>query len=472
MPFIVDIYPASFKVEAAAALGLAINERKSRGFPGRRQHEEIETLARLSLPLYTATWESGPGGCQGLVVDPQGLLTGRLEFDLSPVGPTRESLNEMGEESFLTYCQQLIDQAYEVYPEMVEVPGLVSEPEEVKPLLKEDQEPAVDAGLEQPLTPDQVVEDLKQKLQDYHDGAESWKRLRQELLAHRDRLTQNLNKEATEAREASDEALDELQQEVGSAIAVRRQEIEDAREEARREHRKHKEILEQELKRFKKEYQQSGEEFWRDKIKDEEERLAQYDQKLNETLSQLDEEERKFTRSQEKRINDFHEERKKRLDEFEQRLQRLNKVMAETEKSIEFRLERFARQPKKVADLTVNLLEEQCETSFPLIFYAALYPGGRWQVFPPQQLSQQGIKGKFTRFIGVTNLPFRSASRLGEELAEKLQSTIPGHTLEKHLKESNLLSSSDFVKEAKAGLSQLIDRKEVDAKHSGMFDEF
>ena len=39
MPFVVDLLPPSPKVEAAAALGLAMDNRKSKGLFSRKQYE-------------------------------------------------------------------------------------------------------------------------------------------------------------------------------------------------------------------------------------------------------------------------------------------------------------------------------------------------------------------------------------------------------------------------------------------------
>jgi len=474
MPFVTDSYSSSAKMEAVAALGMAVNARKSRGFPGRRKQEEVQALVRISLPLQAATWQSGEGGCTGLVVDPQGLLTGKVEFELPASDPGMEMQQNPGEEEFLSFCQKIADFARDFSPETLEVTGLITRPEEAAPLLKEDDQErqTVTSWLEQTVSTEEVLELLQQKISDYHNSAQAWTNLKQEALAYRDHLAGKIKQEAAEAREASDRALDELKQQVGSAIAARRQEIENSRENAHQEHQRQKELLQAELERFQKEFKETGEEIWRDKIKAEEKRMADNDRKLKDTLARLDDDERKFNRHQEERINKFHSEREKRLEAYEQRLKRLDTAVAEVEKAVDHRVDSCRRQNQKVADLVVTLPEEHCEKSFPVIFYAALFSGDRWQVFPPQEFSTRGIKGRVTRLMGLINLPFRPSSQLGEILAEKIQELIPGHVMEAGLLENNLLNDPGFVEEARAGLSLFIDQGALEKKHSGMFEGF
>lgn len=87
MPFIVDLLPPAADIEAAAALGLAMAERKSKGLFGRKQYEPIEVVARFALPLRTVTWTPGETTGRCLVFNPQGLVSGSIRFDLSPIFP-------------------------------------------------------------------------------------------------------------------------------------------------------------------------------------------------------------------------------------------------------------------------------------------------------------------------------------------------------------------------------------------------
>ncbi len=472
MPFVTDLYTPSREMEAAAALGMAVSNRKAKGFPGRRQYEELEVLTRFCLPLYAATWNQKQEGCTCVVIDPQGLLTGEIKFDLPPDGPPLEPGENLGEEEFISFCQKAADAAHHSHPETAEITGLVPEPEEAELLLKEDQQYSMEAKLEMAIEPVQVVEQLRQKLSEYDAGAEDWLKLKQKVLAYRDQMVQKINKAAEEAKESSNRALEELQQQVGSAIAARNQELEKIREKARQDHQRQKDTLQSELERFRRQYQETGEDYWREKIKAEEEGLAENDQKLQETLKELDEEEKQFTQSQQEKIDNFQEEKEKRMQAFQQRLDRLDNAVSALSEEINQRIDLCRQQYQRVNELTVSIPAHQAEKEYPVIFYAARYSGHRWQVFPPQVFNPKGLKGRFTKLIGLLHLPFRSAGRVGEVLAEKLEHMIPGHELENRLIEEDLLQNAQFVEEAKGGLSELINQGSVDKKHAQLFEEF
>ena len=100
-------------------------------------------------------------------------------------------------------------------------------------------------------------------------------------------------------------------------------------------------------------------------------------------------------------------------------------------------------------------------------FYAARYSGGRWQVFAPQQLGHRGLKGKLA---GLFNLPFRPSGSVGEELAGKIETLLPGHVLEENLAEMNLLEDPAFLSKARAGLARLIEQKQLHKKFTNLFE--
>jgi hypothetical protein len=470
MPFVTDIYPPSKEIEAAAGVGLAVGARKGKGFPGRRHYEAVEVLSRFSILLHTVAWEKGEEGCTGLVIDPQGLLSGAVRFDLAPGGPPADLNADLIEEDFVALCQQTARAASEFSAETVEIPGLVTEPEQVRPFLKDDGCGAAASGLAQTADASRVVEGLREKLAGYDAGAAAWTELKQKLFAYRDQLATKINEAAGEARAAAAKSQEELTAEVKAALAARRREAEAAGEEAREEHRKQQELIQSELERFQQRFQEKGEDYWRDKIKAEEQRLVENDKKLAATLDRLSAAERKYAGSQQERIKQFKAEVEKRLAAFDQRLNRLDSALAALDKGVDKRLERIREQQKKVAGLAVSLTVEQCGKEFPVVFYAARYSGDRWQLFPPQFLGGRGLKDKIAGLFGGFNLPFRSAGKVGEVLAGKIQALLPGHALEARLVELNLLEDPGFMDEAKAGLARLIDQGALSKNQAGLFE--
>lgn len=472
MPFVTDIYPPSKGIEAVAGLGLAVGARRSRGFPGRRQHEDIEVLGRFNLLLRTEAWEKGEESCSGLIIDPHGLLTGSVNFDLTTGGPQADVKDNMGEEDFIVFCQQLTRAATEFLSETVEVRGLIAEPEQVQAFLIEEMRDSIDTGMERVVDSEKITGELRQRMYDYGAAAEAWSLLRQKTYAFRDQQVFKINEAAHDAKTASNKTLEELNLQVKSTIASKRQEIDAAREDARLEHKKKKELYQSELERFHRQFKEEGDDYWREKIKIEEQGLAENDRKLEKMLEQLNDIEKKFAQSQQEKVALFKAEREKRFAAFDQRLKRLDTVLAGLEKAVDKRLECYREQQNKILGLLVSLTAEQCGKEFPVVFFAARYSGPRWQVFPPQLFGGRGIKGKFAGLMGDPNLPFRPAGKVAEELAEKLQSILPGHVLGARLEEQNLLNDSSFIREANAGLAELVDRGEVSRKYTNLFDGF
>ncbi|HPT34806.1 MAG: hypothetical protein WBK48_10265 [Dethiobacteria bacterium] len=469
MPFVVDIYPASRELEAAAAMGLALSARKGKGFPGRRQYEPVEVLARFTLPLCTATWEADDESCTALLIDPLGLLSGSLRFDLPPDAPPQDPILDSVEEDFVALCRRLAKTAADVQPQVEEVEGLVAEAGQVQALLQDDDGGAEPAGLEETVHPDRVVEKLRTRLAEYDGSAAAWTQLKQNILAHRDKLVLEINAAADEARAAGQERRAELETQVKAALAAKSKETELAGDKIREEYRKQKELLQSELERFQQQFRETGDEYWREKIKEEERRLAENEKKLASALEQLKEEERRFAAGQQERIHLFEQELEKRLAAFEQRLKRLNSAVAAFEKGVDKRLERFREQQQRISALAVSLDAGQCDREFPVVFYAARYPGNRWQVFPPQLFGSRGLRGKVAGLLGEINLPFRPAGKVAEALAAKIQALLPGHDLESRLVEQNLLKDPAFLEQAKTGLARLIDQGAVDKKYAHLF---
>ena len=228
-------------------------------------------------------------------------------------------------------------------------------------------------------------------------------------------------------------------------MAARRAEIAALQEEARQEHLNQKVLRQSELDRFHAAFNESGEAYWREKIKEEEERITVIDKKLADELERLNEAAQKYAASQEEQIISFKSETEKRLAAFEQRLKRLDTTLAGLDKGVEMRLKRYGEQQQKIAALALNLPASQCDRHFAVPFYAARFSGGRWQVFAPQQFGSRGIKGKLAGLFGDLNFPFRPSSSVGEELAAKIESLLPGHVLETNLAEQNLLKDPAFL---------------------------
>ncbi len=473
MPFVTDIYPPSKKIEALAGIGLAIAGRKGKGFTGKRDYEAVEVLGCFSVPLRTVTWDKGTDGCTGFVIDPQGLLTGVIRFDLIPGEPQAGLKENMGEDDFVRLCQQMTKDSTDFSPETLEFKGFITELEQVQSLLKADlQQNAVEAELEHSVDAPEIVERLGERLKEYDRDAAAWTELEQKIFAYRDYLTAKINESANESREASSRSLAELEQQVKSTIAAKSKETEEAREEARREQLKQKELLQSELERFREQFKEKGDNYWREKIRDEEQRMTKNEKKLAATLEKLNDADKRYAQAQKDRIKQFNAEKEKRLAAFDQRLKRLDTAVAGFAKGVEKRLESSREQHKKVAELTVVLTPEQCDAEFPVIFYAARYPDHRWQVFPPQLFGDRGIGGKLVGLIGGLNLPFRSATKVGDSLAAKIEDILPGHTLEAKLEEQNLLNDTEFIDEAKAGLAQLIDQGDLHKKHASLLESF
>ncbi len=472
MPFVTDIYPPTGQTEAVAGLALAVSARKGKGFPGKRQYEAVEVLSRFLVPLRTVVWERGEESCTGLLVDPQGLLTGSVRFDLTSVGPQAALKDDMGEEDFIALCQQVTKTAADFSAETMEITGLITEPEEARPLFSSGGPEVLAAALEQTVDSGQVTDILRKKLAEYGAADTAWVELKQNFFAFRDRHTEKIKDTADQAREAGSKSLEELEQQVKAAIASKRQETEGEREKAKAEHQKQKGLLQSEIERFQEQFRETGEEYWRDKIKAEEQRMAESDKKLAGTLDQLHKEELKYTENQQARIKQFIAAGEKRLASFDQRLKLLNAALSGLEKSIDKRLDGLREQHKKIAGITLSLSTEQCDQELPVVLYAARYPGDRWVIFPPQLFGRRGVRGVFTSLIGGINLPFRPAAKVGETLAAKLQALLPGHSLESMLVEQNLLKDPDFISDAKKGLAELIDQGEISKKQANLFDDF
>lgn len=472
MPFVTDIYPQSPKIEALAALGLALEGRKSKGFLGKRQHEVIEVLGSFSVPLRTASWDMGAEGCKGVVFSPQGLLTGQLRLDLLPADPQIKLEEKIGEEEFVDLCQKVTKQATDTKGEALEMPGLITEPDQVMDFLKDNIDSPAELELEHTVDGGKLVEQLRKIIDDFENSSSSWLELRQEIVSYRDNLTVKINEAIEEARAASSKSLTELEQQVKSAKSAKGKELDQSREKAREEHRKEKELLQQELERFREQFKETGDEYWREKIQAEEKRMTEIDKKLATALAEINEVEKKFASSQQERIKQFEAEKEKRFAAFQQRLKRLDVAVSGLERGIEKRVERNKEQQKRISSLAVSLTPDQCESVFQVIFYAARYPGNRWQVFPPQLYGSRGIKGKLSGLVGGLNLPFRSASKVGEQIAGKVLEMLPESALEKTLVEGNLMDNEEFIEVSKEGLLQLIDQGDINKKHASLLDDF
>src|SRR5690554_4396338 len=468
MPFIVDLITPSQDIEAASALSLAITQRKSKGLFGRKQHEPIQVLARLVLPLKTVAWT--PSGVQGrcLAFDPQGLVSGSIRFDLAADVPEFELDAETGEEAFIDLCQKWTKQATDHTPTTLEFTGLITQPDQVAPLLgNRDAEPV---ELEQKADIDGTLGELAQQLQSYEQAAQVWTELQQKVYTHRDALTVSLKQYAQEEREAGRESLAALKSQVETALATKASETEEAQASAQEDYQQRRDMLQEELARFQAGFKESGDAYWREQIKNAEKNISENHKAHKEKKQALEDEYKEFEKQQRERIHEFQQELDKRLAAYDARLQRLDTTLDGLSKGLEQRLAAYQQQPQRVLAATLELAADRVGQD-GAVFYAARYPGNRWQVFPPQVLGSRGILGAVTGLLGRLNLPFKPASKLAETLAENVQKLLPGSELEAQLVADNLLQGEDFLASAQTGLGRLIDQGQLDKKHADLFAE-
>lgn len=469
MPFVTDIDPPAKEYEAVASLGLAVGARKGKGLFGKRTYEPIEVLGQFSVQLATIAWEKGEEGSTALVVDPQALLKGSVKFDLSPEGPDVEVKEELGEDDFINICQNLTRSAGEFKAEIMEFPGLITDAAQAEPLLKNDSMGAVPANLEKTADPGKIVEDLRSKLAEFERGAKQWVKIKQKLFNYRDNLAQKIDEAQEEAKVANQKALEELEKKIKSSIAAKRKETDAEIEKARQGSAKTRNTLQTELDRAKQLFEENGEDFYRDNIKTIEQRLAEHDKKLEKEIADLENGHKKYAQEQQGQIKQFEADRNKKMASFDERRKKLDNTLDSLDKAVAKRAERSDEQYKKVSSLVVPLTPEQTDKEFPVVFYAARYPGDRWVVFPPQVFGGKGLLGKL---FGGSVVPFKPASKLGETMAAKLQDMVADHDLAKNIDENNLLKDEEYINQAKNGLAKLIDQGDLDKKHAELFEEF
>lgn len=471
MPFIVDLLPPAADIEAAAALGLAMAERKSKGLFGRKQYEPIEVVARFALPLRTVTWTPGETTGRCLVFNPQGLVSGSIRFDLSPDIPETDLDPEAGEEAFLDLCQGWTKAATEFTPSTLEFPGLIAVPEQVATLLDGAQEQLL-VDWEEKADSDGALQQLTDQLQAYTRAAQAWSELKQKAYAHRDILADKIQKWAEEERVAGEQSLADLTSQVETAIATRRAEADAALKAVQEEYQKRKDMLQEELNRFQEGFKESGDNYWRDQIKTAEKSMAENEKWFAKKRQELEDSYKEAEKQQQAKIREFQSELNKRLEAFALRQKRLDAALEGFSKGLERRLALYQQQPERVLAATLELSTQRAAQAHNAVFYAARYPGGRWLVFPPQVMGSRGILGAVSGLFGGLNLPFKPASKLAETLAERLQRQLPGTDLEGRLVEANLMEAEEFFVQAKAGLVKLIDQGKLDKKHANLFAEF
>ena len=470
MPFVVDLLPPAAGVEAAAALGLALGQRKSRGLFGRKQYEPLAVLARFGLPIKTVAWAPGENSGRCLVFDLQGLVSDTIQFALEPIIPQFELAPGIGEEVFLSLCQQWTKEATDFKPVSLNFTGLITQAEQAAPLLGgEDESLLVD--LEQRAQPEETVEQLSQHLTAYGKAAQAWTEVRQRVYSCRDALVAKIREQMTEDKEASAIALADLTSQVETAIAAKRGETEAALTTTAADFNQRRDMLLGELDRFQENYREKADNYWRDQIKNAENALSEHDK----TLAKRDQEIRtgfvEFERQQRTKIQEFNDALSKRQAAFESRLKRLDSTTDGFGKACDQRLAVYAQQPERVTAATLAISNERAQKNHNAVFYAARFSDGRWKVLPPQSLGSRGLKGAVSGLFGGLNLPFRSASKLGENLAGLLEKRLPGSELAQRLTEANLLGQEDFLLLAEAGLTDLIDQGKLDKKYTDIFKQ-
>lgn len=471
MPFVVDILPPAADIEAASALGLAMAGRKSKGLFGRKQYEAIEVIARFALPLKTVAWAPGETIGRCLVFNPQGLVSGSIRFDLAPSIPGTDLDPETGEEAFLELCQNWTKAATDFTPVTLEFPGLITVPEQVATLLEGAQEQLL-VDWEEKADIDGALQQLTEQLQAYTQASQTWNELKQKAYAHRDILADKIKQWAEEERRAGQQSLADLTDQVNAAIAARRAEVDAALQAAQQDYQKRKDMLQEELNRFQEGFKESGDNYWREQIKTAEKSMAENEKWLAKKRQELEDSFKEAEKQQQAKIREFQAELEKRLAAFAARQKRMDAALEGFDKGVERRLALYQQQPERVLAATLELSAQRTAQSHNAVFYAARYPGGRWQVFPPQAMGSRGILAAVSGLLGGLNLPFKPASKLAETLAERLQKQLPGTDLEGRLVQANLLETDEFFAQAKAGLVKLIDQGKLDKKYANLFAEF
>lgn len=471
MPFIVDLLPPSTKVEAAAALALAMDQRKSKGMFSRKQYEPIQVLARFGYPLKTVTWAPGETSGRCLIFDRQGLFPGSIQFALAADLPKLELDPETGEEAFLGLCAQWTKEVTNLTPVTLSFAGLLTQPDQTAPLLDGEEEELL-VGLEQKAKPEEALDQLSQQLEAYKEASALWADFKQKAYAHRDMLAARIQEYLNEDKEAGEKSLADLNSQVETAIAAKRAEVDEALAATAEEFKERRETLLAELERFQSSYKEKADNYWRDQIKTAEKTLSELDKTMAKKNGEIEAGFRDFEKQQRNKIQEHKGELAKRLSALENRLKRLGSAIDGFGKGYERRQTAYSQQPERVLAATLEISNERARKDHNTIFYAARYPGGRWQVFPPQSLGGRGIMGAVSGLFGGLNLPFKAASKLAENLAASLQKMLPNSKLAERLTEANLLAQPDFLPGAKAGLTNLIDQGKLDKKHANLFADF
>lgn len=470
MPFVVDLLPTSAKIEAAVALGLALDNRKSKGLFSRKQYEPIEVLARFALPLKTVTWAPGETSGRCLVFDLQGLVSGNIQFALSPEIPQLELDPETGEEAFLSLCQQWTKEITNLTPSTLSFTGLITQPDQAAPLLDGEDEILL-VGLEQKANPQEALDQLSQQLEAYKTAAEAWTEFKQKAYAHRDILAAKIQEFLQEEKAAGAKSLEDLTSQVETAIAAKRTATDADLATAGDEFKQRREMLQAELERAQEGYKENPDNYWRDQIKTLEKSLGEIDKAKSKKAQEIEGAFREFEKQQKSKTDAHKTDLAKRQAAFETRLSRLDSAMAGFGKGYDRRMEAYTQQPERVLASTVEISNERCAKAHNAVFYGARYPGGRWKVFPPQSLGSRGIIGAVSGLFGSLNLPFKPASKLAENFGDILEKMLPNSELADRLITANLMELADFIPDAKTGLTNLIDQGKMDKKYSNLFAE-
>lgn len=468
MPYVVDLLPPSEETETAAALCLALNERKSKGLFNRKQYEPIEVLTRFALPLRTITWSPGATGGRAMIFDPQGLVTGNIQFALGATVPQAEFEEGAGEEAFLATCQQLTREATDFAPVTVSIVGLITQPEQGAPLLDGEDETFL-AGLEQTAAPEEAMADLAARLEAYQTAAAAWGKFKEKVYSQRDTLVAKIQDYMSEDKKAGEKSLADLTSQVETAIAAKRFETDTALVDAGEEFGKRRAMLVAELERFQEGYKETPDNYWRDQIKTAEKALSEQEKSQVKKNNEIEGAFREFEKQQKAKIQEHKTELTKHLASFETRLQRLDTAIDGFSKGYERRVAAYDQQKERVLAVTFEISGERVEKEHNAVFYAARYPGRRWKVLPPQVVGGKGILGTVSGLFGGLNLPFKPATKLAETLATILEKKLAGSDLETRLDEGNLMAQADFMAKAKAGLTRLIDQGKLDKKHANLF---
>ena len=282
-------------------------------------------------------------------------------------------------------CQQWTKEVSNFTPNPLSFPGLITQPDQVAPLLDGEDETLL-VGLEQKANPEEALVQLSQQLEAYKKAAEAWTEFKQKAYAYRDILAAKIQEELEAEKAAGAKSLEDLTNQVETAIAAQRAETDAKLAAAGEDYNQLRETRQAELERAQEKYKEKPDNYWRDQIKSLEKNLSEIDKARAKKEQEIESAFRDFERQQRAKVEALKAELAKRLAAFESRLSRLDSAMAGFGKGYERRMEAYAQQPERVLALLWKI-NERCAKAHNAVFTlpvsgdaesaSAPIPGGR-----------------------------------------------------------------------------------------------